>query len=209
MDSYVDKPCQARPFQRLLKRAVDVACSALGMVLLSPFFFIIYCVLKRQGDGPVLFHQERVGRHGRPFLIHKFRTMRTDAEALGPRLAAAGDSRLTPVGRVLRRHHLDELPQLWNVFVGDMSMVGPRPERRFYIDKIVAAGGDYAPVLSVRPGVTSEATLSNGYTDTLEKMLVRLEMDRRYVEAYSLRRDFAIMFRTCFLVFFGEKKKGR
>ena len=111
------------------------------------------------------------------------------------------------MGRYLRKHHLDELPQLWNVLVGEMSMVGPRPERRFFIEQIMAAGGDYLPLLQLRPGVTSEATLTNGYTNTMEKMLVRLEMDKFYLSTQSWHGDLKIMWRTVFLVFKGEKKR--
>ncbi len=193
---------------RFLKRTTDLLCATTGLLALSPLLFIIYIALRWQGDGPAFFHQERIGRYGRPFYIHKFRTMRPDAEAQGPQLAETDDVRLTPIGSHLRKHHLDELPQLWNVLVGEMSMVGPRPERRFFIEQIIKAGGDYLSILQLRPGVTSEATISNGYTNTMQKMLERLEMDRHYLATQSWWGDCCIIWRTVFLVLHGEKKKS-
>lgn len=193
---------------RFLKRTTDVLCATIGLLALLPLLFIIYIALKWQGNGTAFFHQERIGRYGRPFYIHKFRTMCPNAEEQGPQLAEADDGRLTPIGRFLRRHHLDELPQLWNVLVGDMSMVGPRPERRFFIEQIMAAGGDYLPILQLRPGVTSEATISNGYTNTMQKMLARLEMDKHYLTTQTWWTDWCIMWRTALLVFHGDKKKS-
>ncbi len=190
----------------MLKRATDVVCAVIGLTVCAPLLLIIYLLLKRQDDGTPLFHQERIGRFGQPFRIHKFRTMRPDAETGQPLLASENDERLTEIGRILRRHHLDELPQLWNVLTGEMSMVGPRPERRYFIRKIEAAGEDYQPLLLLRPGVTSEATLRNGYTDTVEKMRVRLRMDRRYLRRWSWWKDFFILLRTCGLVTTGDRK---
>lgn len=206
-DLETDKTNRSHGCADILKRTTDLCCATFGLLALSPLLLIIYVILKCHDDGPAFFHQERIGRYGRPFCIHKFRTMRLDAEAHGPQLAEADDARLTNVGHYLRKHHLDELPQLWNVLVGEMSMVGPRPERRFFIEQIMAAGGDYLPLLQLRPGVTSEATLTNGYTNTMEKMLVRLEMDKLYLSTQSWHGDFKIMWRTVFLVFKGEKKR--
>lgn len=193
------------PFQRKLKRVIDISCSAAGLVLLSPLYAAISIALKVQGDGPVFYKQERIGMGGRPFFIYKFRTMRPDAEANGPALAKANDERLTKTGKFLRDHHLDELPQLWNIFVGDMSFVGPRPERQYFIDKIIKEDPRYRCLFRVRPGVTSEATLYNGYTSTMEKMLERLSMDLHYLETGSLRKDFSIIFKTIGYIIIGKK----
>ena len=165
-----------------LKRAFDFILSAFTMVIFSPLFVIIYLSILCVDGYPVLFRQERVGKGGRVFRIYKFRTMSKDAEKMGPMLCKGKDPRLTKFGRHLRVHHLDELPQLWNVFVGDMSFVGPRPERQFYIDKIIERDNRYPQILVVRPGVTSYATLYNGYTVSMEKMLRRLRLDLFYVK---------------------------
>lgn len=194
------------PVERAIKRLIDIIGSLFGLILLSPFFLFAYIKLKKQGDGPVIFKQERIGYKGEPFTIFKFRTMKVKAEEAGvPQLAEVGDARLTPVGKFLREHHLDELPQLWNVLVGDMSFVGPRPERQYFIDKIMKEDPRYVYIYKMRPGVTSEATLYNGYTDTMEKMLNRLQMDLHYLETRSLLVDFKIIFATFFNVFGGKK----
>lgn len=193
--------CRLTRGERVAKRCVDVVCATTGLIVLSPVFLIITIVLLLQGRGGVIYSQERIGLGGKPFRIYKFRTMRADAEAEGPQLEQANDSRLTPTGGFLRRHHIDELPQLWNVLKGDMSMVGPRPERQYFIDRIMEHDPRYKYLFQVRPGVTSEATLYNGYTDTMDKMLERLNMDLRYLETASLWQDFAIMGKTlCALV---------
>ncbi len=192
--------------ERAVKRGFDVLVSFLGLVFLSPAFLYVYIKLYRQHDGPVLFRQERIGKGGKPFHILKFRTMRVDSEKNHtPRLAKAGDDRLTPAGKFLREHHLDELPQLWNVFVGDMSFVGPRPERKYFIDKIMEENSDYELLYQIRPGITSMATIYNGYTDTMEKMLIRLQMDLDYLQRRSLWYDLKIVFTTVRLIVNGKK----
>lgn len=193
-------------FQRIIKRLFDVFCSLVGMLLLSPLFLYIYIRLRMQGDGPVMFEQERVGYKGKPFNILKYRTMRVGSdENEEPNLAAKDDARLTPFGRFLRERHLDELPQLWNVFVGDMSFVGPRPERKFFIDKIMQHNADYDYVYLMRPGLTSPASVYNGYTDTMEKMLIRLDMDLEYLQKRSLWLDIKIIFITVYYILKGKK----
>lgn len=192
--------------ERAVKRLFDLSCSFLGLVVLSPVFLIVYISLRMQNDGSVIFKQERIGYKGKPFNIYKFRTMRTDSESAGvPLLAAKGDERLTKVGKFLREHHLDELPQLFNVFIGDMSFVGPRPERQYFIDKIKEVNPDYDYLFLVRPGVTSMATIYNGYTDTLEKMLTRLEMDLEYLQKRSLWLDLKIIVTTVLNIVVGKK----
>ena len=192
--------------ERVIKRGFDIVVSFLGLVFLSPVFLFVYIKLRRQHDGPVLFRQERIGLGGRPFNILKFRTMRVDSERQGtPQLARTGDDRLTPAGKFLREHHLDELPQLWNVLVGDMSFVGPRPERQYFIDKIMAENPDYELLYQIRPGITSMATIYNGYTDTMEKMLIRLQMDLDYLQRRSLWFDIKVIMTTVKLIVNGKK----
>ena len=192
--------------ERGIKRAFDIVASLLGLIILSPAILYVYIRLRRQGDGPVIFRQERIGLHGRPFHILKFRTMRLDAEQDGvPQLAEKSDNRLTPVGRYLREHHLDEMPQLWNVLVGDMSFVGYRPERQHFIDQIMKENSDYEQLYQIRPGITSMATIYNGYTDTMEKMLIRLQMDLEYLQKRSLWLDLKIIFTTVRLIGYGKK----
>lgn len=159
-------------FERNVKRFVDCILALTALIIFSPLFLVCYIAVKQEDHGPAIFKQERIGRFGRPFYIYKFRSMRLDAEKSGPALYKSGcDQRLTKVGKFLREHHLDELPQLWNVFIGEMAFIGPRPERKFYIDQIMERDPRYRYLYQIRPGVTSYATLYNGYTDTIEKML--------------------------------------
>ena len=190
---------------RAVKRLFDIFFSLIGLVLLSPVFLAVYIMLRKQGDGPVIFSQERIGYKGKPFFILKFRTMKMDSENGTPVLAKKGDDRLTPVGKFLREHHLDELPQLWNVFKGEMSFVGPRPERQFFIDRIKEHNPNYDYIYLMRPGLTSHATMYNGYTDTMEKMLVRLQMDLDYLQKRSLLLDLKIIVKTVLYIVSGKK----
>lgn len=192
--------------ERAVKRTLDIVLSFLGLLFLSPVLLYVYIRLRVQNDGPVIFRQERIGKDGEPFMIYKFRTMRIDSEKHDvPQLAKASDSRLTPAGKWLREHHLDELPQLWNVLKGDMSFVGPRPERRYFIDKIMEQNPDYELLYQIRPGITSLATIYNGYTDTMEKMLIRLQMDLDYLKKRSLWYDLKIVLTTVRLIVNGKK----
>lgn len=193
-------------FERNVKRVGDCLLSFIALIVFSPLFLICYIAVKREDGGPAIFKQERVGRFGRPFNIYKFRSMRLDAEKFGPALYKGGaDPRMTRTGRFLRTHHLDELPQLWNVFVGDMAFIGPRPERKFYIDQIMERDPRYRYLYQIRPGVTSYATLYNGYTDTIEKMLRRLRYDLFYLEHRSWLFDFKILVNTFLNIAFGKK----
>ena len=179
------------------KRLIDILMSVIGGLVLFPILILIYIILALFQKGPVFFFQERIGIGGEPFNIVKFRSMTASSEKQGvPMLAKVNDSRQTPIGRFLRRHHLDELPQLWNVIKGDMSIVGPRPERQYFIDRIVERNPRYVELYKIRPGLTSYATLYNGYTDTIDKMLQRLEMDLYYMEHSSLRGDLKIILLT-------------
>lgn len=193
-------------FERLVKRIFDFTCSFLALIILSPVFLVVAITLLCQGDGSVFFKQERIGYKGKPFNILKFRTMRVDSESNGePRLATVNDERLTKVGKFLREHHLDELPQLLNVLLGDMSFVGPRPERRYFIEKIRLENPNYDYLYMIRPGLTSMATLHNGYTDTMEKMLKRLDMDLEYLQKRSLWLDMKLIFTTFLFIVNGKK----
>ena len=179
-----------------MKRFFDFIASALCLIVFSPLILICWVAIKL-GGGPAIYKQERIGLGGRPFYIFKFRSMVVDAEKEGEELLQQDDDpRLTRIGRFLRAHHLDELPQLWNVFIGDMAFVGPRPERKYYIDQIMQRDARYERLYALRPGITSYATLKNGYTDTIDNMLVRLEMDLYYLEHQSLWTDAKILWRT-------------
>ncbi len=191
--------------ERAVKRAFDIVAALFCLLLLSPLLLLIAVSLKIKDRGPVLFRQERIGYGAQPFYILKFRTMRTDTESDGrPQLAQTDDERLIPLGRFLRTHHLDELPQLVNILRGEMSFVGPRPERRYFIDQITAQNSDYRYIYRMRPGATSKATIYNGYTDTMEKMLVRLQMDLDYYQQRSLTLDARILWTTFKYVLFGK-----
>lgn len=188
-----------------LKRAFDVLVALCGLLVFSPAFVVLYFVIRHEDGGPAIFRQERIGRGGRPFMLYKFRSMTVTAEKDGPALYVKGDKRLTRVGRFLREHHLDELPQLWNVLKGDMSVVGYRPERQFFVEKIMAVNPDYERLYEMRPGLFSSATLYNGYTDTLEKMLERLRMDLEYLGNWNLWLDIKIIFLTSMSIITGKK----
>lgn len=192
--------------ERNVKRVFDFLVAFVALVVFSPLFIVCYFSVKHEDGGPAIFKQERIGRFGRPFYIYKFRSMRVDAEKNGPALYQhERDTRMTKVGKFLRVHHLDELPQLWNVVRGDMSFIGPRPERKFYIDKIMLHDVRYEYLYQIRPGVTSYATLYNGYTDTMEKMLKRLELDLYYLKHRSWWFDITILFKTFVNLAIGKK----
>lgn len=193
-------------FERNVKRIVDCIIALIAMIVFSPLFLFCYIAVKREDGGPAIFKQERIGRFGRPFYIYKFRSMRIDAEKAGPALySGSKDNRMTKIGKFLREHHLDELPQLWNVFCGQMAFIGPRPEREFYIKQIMERDSRYRYLFQIRPGVTSYATLYNGYTDTIEKMLRRLRYDLFYLEHRSWLFDFKILVKTFLYIVFGKK----
>lgn len=193
-------------FDEALKRILDCVASGLGLIVFSPLFLIIWIAIRLESSGPAIFSQERIGYLGRPFTIYKFRSMRIDSEKDGhPALCSKDDSRLTKVGEFLRDHHLDELPQLWNVFRGDMSFVGPRPERKYFIDKIMQLNDSYERLYQLRPGLFSWATLYNGYTDTMDKMLTRLHMDIDYLENRTLVMDTKIIWLTVMSIITGKK----
>ena len=192
--------------ERFVKRSTDILVSVPCLVLFSPLFVIISLAIKWEDGLPIIYKQERIGLHGKPFNIYKFRSMKADAEKDGPNLLEIeGDTRLTRVGKFIRVHHFDELPQLWNILKGDMSLVGPRPERKYYIDQIMEHDPRYTYLYQIRPGATSYATLYNGYTDTMPKMLRRLELDLFYLEHRSWWFDTKILVKTFINIVFGKK----
>ena len=188
------------------KRLTDIVVSGLGMIILSPVFLVAAIAIRIESPGGSIFSQERIGYKGKPFTLYKFRSMVRNAENNGvPALCAEEDARLTRVGAFLRNHHLDELPQLWNVFTGDMSMVGYRPEREYFINMIMEHNPNYSRLYAMRPGVFSNATLYNGYTSTIEKMLTRLDMDLEYLDNWTLWLDIKIMFLTAIAILTGKR----
>lgn len=192
----------------MIKRLFDFLLALVSLLLFSPLILIIYIAIKlEEPQGSAIYSQERIGLGGRPFTLYKFRSMRMDAEQMGVPQLFSGDEdpRLTKVGAFIRAHHLDEFPQLWNVLKGEMSFVGPRPERQYYIDQILEHNPDYVKLYALRPGLFSYATLYNGYTDTMEKMLRRLEYDLKYLRERSLFVDIKIIFLTSISIIFGKK----
>lgn len=183
-------------WELVVKHTFDVCVAAIGLVLLSPLFLIIALLVHFDSPGPVLYKQERVGFRGQTFNILKFRSMYIDAEADTPLLSKVGDARITKVGRFLRKYRLDELPQLWNILRGEMTIVGPRPERPYFVKQIMKKAPYYCLLYKVRPGLTSWGPVKVGYTDTMDKMLQRLTYDITYTENMSLSLDIKILLRT-------------
>ncbi|MDR1698724.1 MAG: sugar transferase [Prevotellaceae bacterium] len=184
-------------WQKSFKRVIDIITSFSALVLLSPFFALLAVLIKKDSKGNVFFRQERLGKHGKPFQICKFRTMRSDAESDGvPRLSSTTDRRVTRLGRFLRKYRIDELPQFWNVLKGEMSLVGPRPERQYFIKQIVKRAPYYYLVQRVQPGITSWGMVKYGYADSVGKMIDRLEYEIIYVENKSLLIDLKILIYT-------------
>ena len=192
------------PAEQNIKLFLDKACSAVALLLLSPLFVYIAWRVKKDSPGPVFFRQERIGYLGQPFLMYKFRSMYVDAEENGPALSSEDDPRVTPFGRIMRKYRLDELPQFWNVLKGDMSMVGPRPERKYFIDEIVKTAPYYYLLHNVRPGITSLGMVKYGYAANVDKMVERMEYDILYYENMSLTLDLTILIYTVKTVITGK-----
>jgi lipopolysaccharide/colanic/teichoic acid biosynthesis glycosyltransferase len=185
---------------------MDILFSFFALICLIPFFIFSAIAVKLSSSGPIFFLQDRVGRDGKCFKIIKFRTMYTDAEKAGPQLSSEGDPRITPIGRFMRKTRLDEFPQFLNVLLGQMSLVGPRPERQFYIDQIVEIEPQYMHLTRVRPGITSWGQVKYGYAENVEQMLQRMKFDLIYMKNRSLALDLKIMFYTVIIVFKAQGK---
>ena len=193
-------------WQENTKRLLDVTLSLIAAIIFMPVFLILAIIIKTTSKGPVLYKQERVGRFGKPFYIYKLRSMVTDAENGTPALSTENDVRITKIGKFIRKTHLDEIPQFFNVIIGDMSLVGPRPERQFYIDQIVKRAPHYTHLHKLRPGITSWGQVKYGYASNVDEMLERLPYDMMYLKNISLYIDFKILIYTVMVSFKGNGK---
>lgn len=207
-DYYVsDRENSNQYLNDLLKRFFDLFVSSIALITGAPFFVFLYVVTRLASDrGSVLFKQERIGKNGVPFYMYKFRSMCLNAETTGPQLAKDNDPRVTNWGRIMRKTRLDELPQFINVFLGQMSVVGPRPERLFFIEKIIEKAPEYKNLLYLKPGITSIGQVRYGYAENVEQMIERMKFDLTYLYNYNLSVDISIIIETLSVMAEGKGK---
>lgn len=191
-------------YNGILKRELDIMASAAGLVLLSPLYLLLAIVVRFTSPGEIIFRQERIGKNGKPFIIYKFRSMYSNAEKNGPQLSNPNDTRITSSGKWMRRYRFDELPQLWNVLKGDMSFVGPRPERMVYINEILKELPDYTKLWEVMPGLTSMGVIKNGYAKNVTEMVKRSRYDLEYLDHRGFLDDFLILKKTLKILLLGR-----
>lgn len=193
-----------RPWQKVIKRLLDVVIASGSLVMLFPLLIYIAIKIKLDSTGPIFYFQKRIGLNGVPFVIFKFRSMYEHSEMKGPALSFAGDKRITRWGSTIRKWKLDELPQLLNILMGDMSLVGPRPERRYYVDKVSEIYPYFRYLHQVKPGLTSLGMIEFGYAQNVEQIIKRMEYDIAYLESYSLYLDFKIIYYTLYSIISGR-----
>ena len=193
-------------WQRYVKRGCDIVFSLIAIILLTPLYIFLSIGVKKSSPGPIFYRQERIGYLGKPFNIIKFRSMCENAEADGPMLSSQNDSRITPFGKFMRQYRLDETPQFFNVLRGEMSLVGPRPERQFYIDQIMERAPYYQLLLGIKPGITSWGQVRFGYAENVDEMLERLRWDLLYIENMSIQMDIKILIYTALIIL---KREGK